>query len=160
MTPSVLNHQILTPAMQLLADPRFDAPLARVELVAIGLQESGLRHRIQQPNGPARSWWQFERNGGVAEVMAHPATGTRLRPIVALLGYQFDKYALHTAMADNDLLGAVMARLLLFIDPRPLPTTAQQGWDQYLARWRPGKPHRSTWDDNWGTAVSTIKDQP
>lgn len=156
MLPKILNEQILTPAFQLMADARFDKPQARVQAVAIALQETALRNRIQQPNGPARSYWQFERNGGVAEVMVHAATGPRLRPIVTLLNYNFDKHQLHDVMAHNDLLAACMARLLIYIDPRPLPTTAAQGWEQYLARWRPGKPHKATWQDNWDNASRIV----
>ena len=34
---------------------------ARVQMLAIGLQESGLTERVQRGNGPARGLWQFER---------------------------------------------------------------------------------------------------
>lgn len=165
MIPSVLNAQIITPALQLLGEPRFDKHQARVQMIAIALQETGLRARIQKvgspprPVGPARSYWQFERMGGVNEVMVHPATGPRLKPIVELLDLEWDVTALHQAMAYNDLVAAVMARLLIYIDPRPLPVSAPEGWAQYLARWRPGKPHPQTWLDNWRVASGVVHDE-
>ena len=42
-------------------------------LVTIAGQESAWTHR-RQINGPARGFWQFERGGGVAGVIAHPAS--------------------------------------------------------------------------------------
>ena len=43
---------------------KFRSTAADVLLLAIGLQESRFEHR-QQIGGPARSFWQFERGGGV-----------------------------------------------------------------------------------------------
>jgi hypothetical protein len=154
MNLTILNN-ILTASFSLM-EPRFDAPRARVQLLTTAQQESGLRYRIQQPNGPAHSWWQFEEKGGVQEVMNHAVTGPHLRKIVADLGYAWDRRSLYNLMTNNDLLAGCMARLLLYIDPRPLPTTAQEGWNQYLARWRPGKPHRETWDDYWEQASDHV----
>lgn len=141
---SVLHQQIINPALELLG-PQFSDPRATVMLLAIAQQESGIRHRIQQPNGPARSYWQFERAGGVRGIMWHGASTAHLRRVSLLLDYKFDEKVLHLAMTDNDLLAACMARLLLYTLPHALPTTAAGGWDQYIDAWRPGKPHRHTW---------------
>lgn len=155
MTPEVLNAQILTPALQLLG-ARFDKFWARVELVAVALQESSLEDRIQQPNGPARSYWQFERGGGVHGVLTHPATSAPIKAIAWLFDYPADEHALHLAMTDNDLLAACFARLLLFTDPRPLPQNADDGWAQYVDCWGPGKPRPHTWPANWALAEDCV----
>ena len=48
----------------------------------------------------------------------------------------------------DDVLAAAFARLLLWTDPARLPRTgdADAAWALYLRTWRPGKPHRQTWD--------------
>jgi hypothetical protein len=60
------------------------------------------------------------------------------------------------AMTYHDLLAATAARLLLWIDPAPLPgpdaNGAEQGWAIYLRRWRPGKPHPTVWPACYGGA--------
>ena len=153
---SVLHQQIINPALEILG-PQFADPRAKVMLLAIAQQESGLRHRIQQPNGPARSYWQFERGGGVRGIMRHGVSSPHLRRVVALLDYKFDERVLHLAMTDNDLLAACMARLLLYTVPRALPTNAADGWEQYLFdSWRPGKPHPATWGGNYRRAETEV----
>ena len=59
-------------------------------------------------------------------------------------------------IADNDVLAAVAARLLLWTDPQPAPKSAQEGWDCYARVWRPGKPHRETWDGYYAAAVERV----
>jgi len=68
MTPKQLLLNAIDPALALL-EPlgvKSDAR-ARLMLMAIAGQESAWEHR-RQIGGPARSFWQFEGGGDVAEV--------------------------------------------------------------------------------------------
>ena len=132
---------------------RFDVHAAMVMLVAIGLQESRFIHR-KQIGGPARGFWQFERGGGVKGVLLHPSTERYAGAVCLLRRVPAVAQTVYDALADDDLLACAFARLLLYTDPRPLPTTAEGGWDYYIANWRPGKPHRQTWDGFFTQAVT------
>ena len=145
---------------------KMDSPAARAQMLAIGFQESGFIARQQggtkrtPGDGPAKSFWQFERNGGVAELLDTPSTSMVLKPICALLGYpRVSRADLHEAMEHNDVLAAVMARLLLWKDPRVMPeqSEAAKGWAIYLARWRPGEPHPSHWSANFNAAWGMVR---
>lgn len=116
-------------------------------LTAIGLQESRFLHR-RQIRGPARGFWQFEHGGGVRGVLKHPASAPHIRRVLAALCYGDDSEACYNALADNDVLACAFARLLLWTGSGALPRQgdAEGGWQYYLALWRPGKPHRETWD--------------
>lgn len=121
-------------------------------LLAIGLQESRFLHRRQLPNGPARGFWQFERSGGVHGVLSHPSTAEHARTVLKALRYPYlvtfeSEGGIWEALEHNDVLACCFARLLLWTLPDPLPTAEQsdEGWRQYLAAWRPGRPHVSSW---------------
>src|SRR5690606_35371438 len=80
ITPHDFVGQIMDPALDLLP-ARMGSIEARVMLLSIALQESGLAHRWQvvdlarpQAKGPARGLLQFERGGGVRGVLTHPAS--------------------------------------------------------------------------------------
>lgn len=133
------------PAAALLLPPAMNTPAAWRMLTAIGLQESRFRHRAQV-GGPARGFWQFEQGGGVAGVLRHEASRDAARDVLARLCYTDPTpQKIHAAIEHNDVLAACFARLLLWTDARALPTTATDGWTQYLATWRPGRPHPQTW---------------
>jgi hypothetical protein len=136
--------------MSLLPE-RLDSLEARAMLYAIAMQESRLQYR-RQINGPARGFWQFEQGGGVRGVVQHPATRPLLLPVLKRLRYEPVVPMPYAALADNDILAAVFARLLLWTVPQALPgpDDAEEGWKQYLWAWRPGKPHRHTWDGFYG----------
>lgn len=143
-----VNDEILTPSFRLLAGgaiPRnYDTPEARVMLLAIGLQESRFLYR-RQKGGPARGFWQFEHGGGVRGVLTHVTSAREIERVLARV--HVDKADVYTAIEWHDTLAAVMARLLLYTDPRPLPavTDTEGAWALYSRVWRPGKPHESTW---------------
>jgi hypothetical protein len=126
-------------------------------LVAIALQESRFEHRLQI-RGPARGFWQFERAGGVAGVIRHPSTKGLIRGACERLHFSCTPEACHEAIAYNDTLACIFARLLLWTVPGPLPeiNDANEAWDYYLDAWRPGKPHRETWDRLHATAVKIV----
>ncbi len=150
----------IVPGLRLLP-AAMDTRVARVMLVAIGLQESRLTARLQKPlslgapNGPARGLWQFERGGGVTGVMQHPASASHARAVCATRGVEFKPMRVWSKLADDDLLACAFARLLLFTDPRPLPKLGdeQGAWAYYLDNWRPGKPHPQTWAKFYAQAL-------
>ena len=92
MKPITLLQTAIWPALAELealgiksADVQASQRAARF-LLAIALQESGLRYRRQvvaggAENGPASSFWQFEKGGGCKGVLAHRSTA---QPMVAI----------------------------------------------------------------------------
>ena len=129
---------------------------ARVLVMAIAGQESGWSARLQV-GGPARGFWQFEKLGGVVEVMAkcpHQLSG-----VCANLDILFDRDEIHLAMAWNDTLACSMARLLLWPDPAPLPALGEEeaAWQYYLRNWRPGAPHRGTWSTVYPQSLALVR---
>ena len=140
--------------------PSMDTPQARVQLIAIALQESRLIHRAQlvkgKPGakGPARGLWQFELGGGVAGVLTHPAS--MHHALIDATGRSNRDVWL--ALETDDVLACRLARLLLWTDPRPLPKRgdAAAGWNYYIRTWRPGKPHPGTWGAFWREAEALV----
>jgi len=141
-----IRHVIYQAAL-LQLPARMDSHAARAMLTAIGMQESRLRHRRQQENGPARGFWQFE-TAGVRGVIKHGASRTHLVPILAAMQYDEEVTTSYTAIEHNDILACVYARLLLWTHTAPLPQKGERevAWQYYLSLWRPGRPHRETWD--------------
>lgn len=138
---------------------------ARVMLLAIGLQESRFRHRLQMPlrpgmpPGPARGFWQFERGGGVTGVLTHQVSRDMAAAVIDKRRIPNESRAVWTALAEDDVLAAIFARLLLFTDPRPMPAIGDDAaaWAYYIRNWRPGKPHPQTWRALYDSAVETVK---
>lgn len=149
MTPHDLNTLVITPALALLPE-QMDSPEATAMLVAIALQESGIEHRRQFAGGPARGFWQFEL-AGVRGVLDHHASQELAHGVCRVLRYDSDPESVHAAIADNDVLAACFARLLLWRFPEPLPAREQPpaAWGQYRVLWKPGRPRWSAWADNW-----------
>lgn len=143
----------------LVMDKRLRSPLADRMLVAVALQESGLRHRCQVGDGGlylqtlARGWWGFERGGGVVGVMIHDKTARMASVLCQHCRVFFDDDSIHDAIAWQDVLAAGFARLLLYTVPAALPRTEGEAWQQYLDAWRPGKPRPETWPGHWQTAT-------
>lgn len=135
---------------------------ARVMLYAIGQQESRFEHRRQivngKPIGPAKGFWQFERGGGCRGVVSHPASRYWMHRVCMERGVQFNATAIWNAIEHDDVLAAAAARLLLFTDPQRLPAVADPrgAWNLYIRTWRPGRPHRQTWDAFHQAAVLTL----
>lgn len=142
----------------LLLPAKMTSPQAEVMLLAIGLQESRFEHR-RQIGGPARGFWQFERGGGVRGVLRHRITAGIAAVICADRGVQPNDQAAWEAIERDDVLAAAFARLLLYTDPAPLPALGEcaKAWDYYLRTWRPGKPHRRTWDELYAQALEAVR---
>lgn len=140
------------PAAYDVLPPAMASREATALLLAIGYQESRFAHR-QQVKGPARGFWQFEMGGGVVGVLGHPTTQAPARSALKALAYRYDPtpHGCYAAIEHNDVLAVVFARLLLWTLPGALPGRQDEGlgWRQYLAAWRPGKPHAETWSEAW-----------
>jgi hypothetical protein len=164
---SVPFDTLIRPAVDDIAE-RFGAyggPAPAALMVAIGGQESKFqaRDQLEMQNGvlvagrpgPAMGFWQFEKNGGVAGVMTHPASRAAARYYADACGVEFDreKIWLELGKPSGDELAAAFARLLLLTDPQPLPMprpeNEQVAWEYYVRCWKPGKPHPEFWAANW-----------
>lgn len=153
-------HHSITIALRLLP-LKMDTQAARVMMLATGLQESRFKHRRQlvgnppQPVGPAKGFWQFEKGGGCVGVLTHRASKALMIAACERSGVPATSAALWNAIENDDVLAATAARLLLYTDPAPLPiiTDIDGAWDYYMRCWRPGKPHRATWDALHAQAV-------
>lgn len=155
-------HRFVLPAAYALLPPPMQSPGATAMLLSIGLQESKFLHR-RQIGGPARGFWQFEKGGGVTGVLRHPSTAALAQSALKQMRYTavMTPDACYAVIADNDVIAAVFARLLLWTVPGrlALPTQPAAGWRQYLEGWRPGKPHPETWDAYFASAWQRVNDK-
>lgn len=162
MTPENFNRIIMPAAFELLPETLFgkklDLPMARVIMLTIGMQESDFDHR-RQINGPARGFFQFEKIG-VLGLWDHHRVGELVRDTCGLMGY-YDIKKVYNALEHNDVLAAALARLLLYTYPGrlPHPEHYENGWNQYIAQWRPGKPKPERWNERWHRANQIIFSQ-
>jgi hypothetical protein len=143
-----------------LLPPALDSRTARAMLLAIGLQESGLRERVQivagGGKGPARGLWQFERGGGVRGVLTHQQAAPLALRVCMARQVQPVTSVVWGELETDDVLAAALARLLLYSDPQQLPTNADAGWALYLRTWRPGKPKPETWPGFYAQALAAV----
>lgn len=146
-----------------LLGAKFYSRPAKVLMTAIGLQESRFDHTDQlEANGtnavlgPALGYYQFESGGGVKGVMNHPSTARLAKEAATRLGVPWDRREVWKALKFNPALSSVFARLLIYSDPKPLPSLGDEeaAWQYYLRTWRPGKPHRGTWDALYARALA------
>lgn len=149
MTALALIKTHAIPGAYALLPSKMRSTAATAMLLSIGTVESGFRHRRQLRNGPARGFFQFEK-GGIYGVMTHHATRGPLIDAAEKLCYgrRLDADDMHAAVADNDFLAVVFARLLLWTLPKPLPwhTAPRDAYEQYLEAWRPGvEPPYEKW---------------
>jgi hypothetical protein len=155
MTPTEYNTTVIPAALTLLP-AKMDTREARAMLIAIALQESRLIYRAQI-GGPARGFHQFE-TGGVRGVLQHSSVRALASQVASQLGYPATVDALHPKFETDDVLDCAFARLLLYVDPRPMPAPGayEMGWSVYIFGWRPGKPHRETWDAFYDQAWGVV----
>jgi hypothetical protein len=160
MTGLEYVNRAVMPAAYVLLPPGMNAPGATAMLLTIGLQESRFIYRKQMNDGPAHSFWQGERGGGMClGILTHPATRDIIVPLCRE-AFQISPtpQAIWNAIIHNDILAVVCARLLLYTVPLPLPKVneVEAGWQNYVSGWRPGKPHRETWDRFYTLAWKTV----
>ncbi len=156
MTLSEIRERAIAPALAMLP-ARMSSREAEVQMLAIGLQESRFEHR-RQIGGPARGFWQFEQGGGVRGVLRHSASREHALAVCRVRNVIATESAVYAALENDDVLAAAFARLLLWTDPKALPALGdeQAAWDLYLRTWRPGKPHRHTWDALYAKALEAV----
>lgn len=142
----VILHTAINPALLML--PRaMDSDAARVEMLAIGQQESGFATRVQQ-GGPATGFWQNEC-GGIRCVLTNPVTTNQALALCRARKVYPVAEQVHAALVTDDVLAAGFARLFLWADPHPIPPVDadhEAAWQCYVRCWNPGKPRRETWD--------------
>lgn len=162
MTPTDALTNAINPALALLP-PGMTSPQAKVMLLSIGLQESHLTYRRQQPAGPARGLWQNEQGtpatrGGVWGLYLFPGTRSALQGLCEARGVSYDPVAIYNALETDDVLAAGAARLLLWTDPQPLPAEDDpiNSWALYQRVWRPGKPRPAEWGVNHSLAQGAV----
>lgn len=163
MIPDHIKHAVSKALFML--PPAMTSPQARVMLYAIGLQESRFENRRQLikkggellPLGPAKSFWQGERTGGMCKgTVEHPASRFWMYRMCQERNVAFNATAIWNAIETDDVLAAAAARLLLFTDPKKPPAVGDENgaWNLYIRTWRPGKPHRATWPALYAEAVA------
>lgn len=159
MKPELFLELALAPALRLLP-VNMGSPSAAAMVLAICLQESRLINR-RQIGGPARGYPQFERSGGVRGVLTHAASKSAAAWVCRTLDYPADADAVYVAIEHNDVLACAFARLLLWTLPRSLPGSddPDEGWNQYIAAWRPGQPHRPSWNELFEQAWQLVVDR-
>lgn len=152
------THTQTLPSAFSLLPARMTSLQAAAQILAIGLQESTFAHRVQVPKDHAHGLWQFEKEGGVKEVLTHAVTMPIILPICDLLLVAPTSDAVWKAIVHNDVLACCFARCLLYLDPRtmPFPDQIEKGWDIYEKRWRPGTPHRMEWNFNFTKAWELV----
>src|SRR5690554_397984 len=163
MPLSEIRASAIAPALELLP-AQMTSPEAVVMLLAIGLQESRFQHRRQlvgsppRPTGPATGFWQFERGGGVTGVLSHRASQDHAHALCRSRDVSAAPAEVWAALQHDDVLATGFARLLLWTDPHRLPALgdAQAAWDLYIRTWRPGKPHRHTWNALYAQALREV----
>lgn len=164
ITPQDFLEKCVIPGLALLP-MKMDSMEARVMLVSIAQQESGLAHRYQVLNGttakgPARGLYQFERGskasrGGVWGVYLHEGSSAHLQRVCDERDVAFTPDSIYAAIETDDLFSTAVARLMLWTDPKPLPkpSDSEAAWETYTRIWRPGKPHPRTWKRYHSTAL-------
>lgn len=132
---------------------------ARAMLLATGLQESSFLYR-EQVGGPAHGLWQFEKNGGVKEILTSDDTVELAHTVCRQLLYTPVTLEIYNALPDNDVLACVFARLLLWRHPSSCPEAddPDKGWKMYVESWRPGAPRPHDWPQNFKTAWGTVRE--
>jgi hypothetical protein len=141
--------------------------------LAIKIQESGQTAVRDQGDpavtGPATGLWQFEKGGGVWECLNAPKIAPIFADLCGRAGVQAEADAVwrfFTAPQSDDL-AAAGARLVMYLDPAPLPPAtldaASAALAYYLRRWRPAKNERREQDfvrRAWPAAVALAAANP
>lgn len=151
--------QIIYEATMKLLPTAMDTPKAKAMMYAIGMQEGDkFTARRQYNDGPARGFWQFEQGGGVRGVLTHAATKHHAKAILDQLQYNDYPTTVWNALEHNDILAMAFARLNLWwaAGPLPEPGDYEVSWAYYMNTWRPGKPHRSTWNGYYDLAWQNV----
>ena len=166
LTHYQLLHSDVRPAL-LRMFPQFQGRTPECMLLTIAGQETNLAYVYQMDSQGkpiqtlARGLWQFELVG-VEGCLNHPANGW-LAPFLEQNGFAgLTPEMIHWALPASTSLATWLARANLWwyaedlIEPIADYDHAEAAWQQYLDIWRPGKPHRETWDAHWLAAVEAV----
>jgi hypothetical protein len=139
------RREIIEQALLILPN-KFTSQKAKLLLAAIAYQESNF-FETHQIKGPAHGYWQFEQHGGTLGVIRHRSTREIAKSLSLSFGIQNKPKFVFPELETNPILAACYARLLLWTNPRSLPSldNEEKSWQYYFKTWRPGKPHRRTW---------------
>lgn len=168
ITPAILAS--LSEGLALLP-PKMDTPKARVQLLAIGLQESKLEFRRQmvsmivngqkvlRPVGPAKGVLQFEETGGCRGVVKHEAARPLTIAVCKARDVAFNPRGIWDALEKDDAFAFAIGRILLWTDAKPIPELGEPeaAWRMYERVWRPGKPHPEKWPANYAAALLGVQ---
>lgn len=141
--------------------------------LAIKVQESGpIAVRDQGDpavTGPATGLWQFEKTGGVWEVLNSPKIAPVFIDLCERAGVraEADPVWRFFTTPQSDELAAAAARLVMYLDPAPLPPASPEGASAalayYLRRWRPAKNEKRERDfvtKAWPAALAVVQANP
>lgn len=147
-----------------LLPKKLNSKEADVLLFSFGFQESDFEARQQiikkdgklVEAGPAVSWWQMEKGGGIIGVLTHAASKEMAKAVCAARGVRATSDAVWEAMKKDDVLGAAFARLLIYTNPFKLPKIGDSAaaWELYLREWRPGKPKPQKWAKSYQVGMT------
>lgn len=155
------DKSILVPALEWFKGLAPKIPISRnchVILLAIAGQESNWTERLQKPVPFAKSFWQFEKNGGVKGVLTHPATQNIAKVLCANYGVEPMPLAVWNVFGtpEGDNLAAGFSRLLLWSDPKAIPADENGAYQMYLRNWRPGAPSALRWNKVYPQANKAV----
>jgi len=155
-TPQTVLAKVIVPALALLP-ALYDSPAARVQLLATAMQESGLRTRVQDGNGPARGLWQCEQPV-FGLLLGNTASASQVRALCQSRAIAVWPADMYFAAQTDDLFACCVARLILWCDPHPLPDLgdADDAWVCYQKNWGPGKPRLADWPANYSAALAAV----
>lgn len=143
-----------------------ESPGADAMVIACGFQESRFATRDQRDAanalGPATGWWQFEKNGGVAEIIEARQTRDVAAELCRRAGVKAERDPVWRlfASAAGDELACAFARLLVWKDPAALPAVdpgaSQEAYIYYDRNWRPGRKRPQDWSMSWAAALEIV----
>jgi hypothetical protein len=160
MSESAIEYvrSAVLPAALSMLPPHMDSTAARAMLLAIGMQESRFAYRRQMAVGP-RSVLAGRDHRRLRGILTTRRLASS-RGALKRMAYGEPDASDFQALEDNDILACIGARLLLWTHPKALPEgDSNEAWRHYIDCWRPGKPHRETWDafylDAWSREVNS-----
>ncbi len=149
-----------------------DTPEAACLSIAIKCQESGFGPNLVRDQGddnvigPATGPWQFERAGGVWEVLNDGKIAPVFRDLCSRAGVNPVEDAVWQLFVTpaGDELACAGSRLLIWKDPAnppaidPSPAVSAAAYAYYKRRWRPGADREADWHaKSWPAAVETMR---
>lgn len=163
MNAAAFYTRILTPAAEFAAtlDPRLDSPATRLQMLATAGYESGWQFRAQYPVAIALGFWMDQQNA-VQLLLDNPMSGGFLREGAPLLCIGDTAAEIHAASQYNDAIAYLIARLLAWCDPHPVPAIGDEEgcWQAYLRAQNPGAVSRARWAEVYPQCLPIFEPPP